>query len=68
MVHPGMYFEMKYRELIVGSRHGNRDEISQGPGSARVRLRCGDNHFWVICMQLYLECACMHSSVNSLCN
>jgi hypothetical protein len=47
-VRPGMIFETKYRELIAGCRHKNRDEISQGPGSARVRLRHGDNHFWVI--------------------
>ena len=43
-----MNFETQYRELIAGRRHGNQDEISQGPGSARFKLRRGDNHFWVI--------------------
>jgi hypothetical protein len=28
--------------------HKNRDKISLGPGSARVRSECGDSHFWVI--------------------
>jgi hypothetical protein len=44
----GMETETQYRELNAGSRHKNRDDISQGPGSARVRLRHGDSHFWVI--------------------
>jgi hypothetical protein len=48
MVRQGMDFETQYKELIAGSRHRNRDMISQGNGSARVRLRRGDSHFWVI--------------------
>jgi hypothetical protein len=48
MVRSGTFYEAKFRELIAGCRHRNRDEISHGPGSARVRLRRGDNHFWVI--------------------
>jgi hypothetical protein len=33
MVWSGMFFETKYNELIIGSRHGNRDKISHGHGS-----------------------------------
>ena len=48
MVRPGMIFTIGYSELIVGCRHKNRDDISQGPGSVRVGLRRGDSDFWVI--------------------
>jgi hypothetical protein len=48
MVRWDMIFETKCMELIAGCRHGNRNKISQGTGSARVRLRHGDSHFWVV--------------------
>ena len=34
--------------LLQVAGHKNRDKVSLGPGSARVRSRRGDNHFWVI--------------------
>jgi hypothetical protein len=53
-----MEIETQYIELNAGSIHENRDEISQGPGSARVRLRLGDSHFWVIQCQEFNGVVC----------
>jgi hypothetical protein len=44
--------------FIVGCRHGNRDDIFNGPENASVRLKCGDNHFWVIQHHKFNGVAC----------
>ena len=44
----GHILQGEYSELIASGMHRNQDEISHGPGSVRVILRCGDSHFWVI--------------------
>jgi hypothetical protein len=44
----GHVLQGEYNELIAGGMHRNQDEIYHGPGSARVILRRGDSHFWVI--------------------
>jgi hypothetical protein len=48
----------QYNELIVAYRHENRDDISHGPGSAKVGLRRGDSHFWVIRCQKFNGVVC----------
>jgi len=48
MVQSGTFFETKYSELITDCMHRYQDKIYDGRGSARVGLRHGDNHFWVI--------------------
>jgi hypothetical protein len=48
MIRLGMKIETQYIELNARSRHKNQGEISKGSGSARVGLRRGDSHFWVI--------------------
>jgi hypothetical protein len=48
MVRLGTIFRDTVQRINCREQAQNRDEISQGPGSARVRLRHGDSHFWVI--------------------
>jgi hypothetical protein len=47
-VRPTCFYEKIYQHLLQVAGHKNQDRVSLGPGSARVGLKHGDNHFWVI--------------------